>query len=205
MAIWMFRRLDKAHDRTAFDCGQPMLNEWLKDRASQFDRRDLSRTFVATRPEESLVLGYYAISTHRVIHDVLPAAESKGLLLRQLSNDGLMKSQGATTERVSQTGIPNSSPVRALPRLDVPVVLIGRLAVDRRVRGQGLGAMLLVDALRRSLQISEQVGIRAVEVDAFDDAARNFYLKFGFRSLLDDPRHLFLPMHEIRKLKLDPL
>ena len=62
-----------------------------------------------------------------------------------------------------------------------------------------------MDALRRSLQISEQVGIRAVVVDALDDAARNFYLKFGFRSLLDDPRHLFLPMHEIRKLKLDPI
>jgi hypothetical protein len=43
-----------------------------------------------------------------------------------------------------------------------------------------------------------------VEVDAIDDAARNFYLKFGFPSLLDDPRHLFLTMAEVRKLKLDP-
>lgn len=43
--------------------------------------------------------------------------------------------------------------------------------------------MLLVDALRRSLQISEQVGIRAVVVDALDDTARNSYLKFGFCSL----------------------
>lgn len=170
MANWTIRRLDKIHDRSAFDCGQPMLNDWLKDRAGQFDRRDLSRTFVATRPEEVLVVGYYAISTHRVVYDVLPAAESKGL-----------------------------------PRLDVPVVLIGRLAVEQSVQGQGLGALLLVDALRRSLQISEQVGIRAVEVDALDEAAKNFYLKYGFRSLLDDPRHLFLPMHEIRKLKLDPL
>jgi GNAT superfamily N-acetyltransferase len=170
MATWTIRRLDKAHDRSAFDCGQTLLNEWLKDRAGQFDRRDLSRTFVATRPDETPVIGYYAISTHRVVYDVLPAGEAKGL-----------------------------------PRLDVPVVLIGRLAVDQSVQGQGLGALLLVDALRRSLQISEQVGIRAVEVDALDEAARNFYLKFGFRSLLDDPRHLFLPMHEIRKLKLDPL
>jgi hypothetical protein len=64
---------------------------------------------------------------------------------------------------------------------------------------------LLVDALRRALQISEHVGIRAVEVDALDDAARTFYLKFGFRPLLDDPRHLLMPMHEIRKLKLDPM
>ena len=170
MADWTIRRLDKNHDRSAFDCGQPMLNEWLKDRAGQFDRRDLSRTFVATRPDEAFVVGYYAVSTHRVVYDALPTAEAK-----------------------------------ILPRLDVPVVLIGRLAVDHTVQGQGLGALLLVDALRRSLQISEQVGIRAVEVDALDDAARNFYLKFGFRSLLDDPRHLFLPMHEIRKLKLDPI
>ncbi|MCE2812112.1 MAG: GNAT family N-acetyltransferase [Planctomycetaceae bacterium] len=170
MADWTIRRLDKDHDRSAFDCGQPMLNEWLKDRAGQFDRRDLSRTFVATSREEVLVVGYYAISTHRVVYEALPAAEAKGL-----------------------------------PRLDLPLVLIGRLAVDHTVQGQGLGALLLVDALRRSLQISEQVGIRAVEVDALDDAARNFYLKFGFRSLLDDPRHLFLPMHEIRKLKLDPI
>lgn len=168
-ATWSIRRLDKTHDRSAFECGRPMLNEWLQDRAGQFDRRDLSRTFVATRPDETLVLGYYALSTHRVVYDVLPVAEAKGL-----------------------------------PRLDVPVVLIGRLAVDQSVQGQGLGALLLVDALRRSVQISEQVGIRGVEVDALDDAARNFYLKFGFRSLLDDPRHLMMPMHEVRKLKLDP-
>src|SRR5688572_30324837 len=121
MAAWIIRRLGKSHDRSAFDCGQVMLNEWLKDRAGQFDRRDLSRTFVATRPGETLVLGYYAVSTHRMIYDVLPAAEAKGL-----------------------------------PRLDVPVVLIGRLAVDQSVRRQGLGALLLVDALRRSVQISEQ-------------------------------------------------
>lgn len=170
MTEWTIRRLDKDHDRSAFDCGQRILNEWLKDRAGQFDRRDLSRTFVATRPDDVLVVGYYAVSTHRVVYEALPATEAKGL-----------------------------------PRLDVPVVLIGRLAVDHTVQGQGLGALLLVDALRRSLQISEQVGIRAVEVDALDDVARKFYLKFGFRSLLDDPRHLFLPMHEIRKLKIDPI
>ena len=167
---WTIRRLDKRHDRARFDCGHPLLDDWLKEQAGQSDRRDLSRTFVATRPGDATVAGYYAISTHRVVADDLPAAEAK-----------------------------------RLPRRDVPVVLIGRLAVDRTVQGQGLGALLLVDALRRSLQISEQVGIHAVEVDALDGPARDFYLAFGFRSLLDDPRHLFLPMHEIRKLKLDPL
>lgn len=92
---------------------------------------------------------------------------------------------------------------RGLPRLDIPVVLLGRLAVDRLVQGQGLGACLLIDALRRTAQISEQIGIRAVEVDAIDDAARRIYLKFGFRPLRDDCNHLFMPMHEIRKLNLE--
>jgi GNAT superfamily N-acetyltransferase len=170
MQTWAIRRLGKSHDRAAFDCGQSVLNEWLKDRAGQFDRRDLSRTFVATREKELTVVGYYAISSHRVVYDVLPDSEAKGL-----------------------------------PHLDVPVVLIGRLAVDRSVQGQGLGSLLLVDALRRSADISLQLGIRAVEVDAIDEAARNFYMKFGFRPLLDDPRHLFMPMHEIRKLRLEPL
>jgi GNAT superfamily N-acetyltransferase len=170
MASWTIRRLDRSHDRSSFDCGKPVLNDWLKNRAGQFDRRDLSRTFVATRLGESVVCGYYAISTHRLLYDVLPPAESRGL-----------------------------------PSLDVPVLLLGRLAVDRIVQGQGLGSLLLVDALRRAMQISEQVGIRAVEVDALDETAKAFYLKFGFRPLLDDTWHLLMPMHEIRKLKLDPL
>ncbi len=147
-----------------------MLDDWLKLRAGQFDRRDLSRTFVATRPGEIKVCGYYAISTHRVLYNVLPSGEEVGL-----------------------------------PQIDIPVVLLGRLAVDQGVQGQGLGALLLVDALRRSLQISEHVGVRAVEVDAVDDVAKNFYLKFGFRSLLDDPRHMFLSMSVIRQLNLDRL
>jgi GNAT superfamily N-acetyltransferase len=168
MVAWTIGRLSKSHDRTTFDCGRAILNDWLRDRAGQFDRRDLARTFVATRVGQVVVLGYYAISTHRVLCDTLPTAEAKGL-----------------------------------PRLDVPVVLLARLAVDLRVQRQGLGQLLLVDALKRAVRISEQIGIRAVEVDAIDEDIRSFYLKYGFRSLSDDPRHLFMPMHEIRRLKLD--
>jgi GNAT superfamily N-acetyltransferase len=169
MTAWTIGRLDRTHDRSTFDCGQSMLNDWLKNRSSQFDRRDLARTFVATRPDALRVYGYYAVSSHRVVYDALPIEESKGL-----------------------------------PRLDVPVVLLGRLAVDRSVQRQGLGALLLVDALRRAAAISEQVGIRAVEVEAIDEIVTEFYLRFGFRPLTDDPRHLLMPMHEIRKLDLSP-
>jgi len=94
---------------------------------------------------------------------------------------------------------------KGLPTIDVPVVLLGRLAVDKTTQGQGLGAHLLIDALRRTVHISEHIGIRAVEVDAIDETARQFYLKYGFVPLLDDQHHLFLPIQVIRKLELPPL
>ena len=89
-----------------------------------------------------------------------------------------------------------------LPRYPIPVIHIGRLAVDLRARGQGLGEWLLIDALRRAALIAEQLGIYAVEVRALNDAARAFYLKYGFVALLDDPLHLYLPMKTIRQLRL---
>jgi GNAT superfamily N-acetyltransferase len=109
-----------------------------------------------------------------------------------------------SNHRVRYDALP-AEQFKGLPRMDVPVVLLGRLAVDRSTQGQGLGTFLLIDALRRALQVSEQVGIRAVEVDAIDEVARNFYVKFGFVQLLDDQRHLYLSMHIIRKLNLPPI
>jgi len=167
---WTIERFGSRHDRTAFDCGNALLTDWLKQRASQFDKRDLARTYVATRSGDRIVLGYYAISNHRVAHDALSADQAKGL-----------------------------------PRLDVPVVLLGRLAVDCSVQGMGLGSLLLIDALRRAQHLAEHVGVRAVEVDAIDDAAQQFYMKFGFVPLLNDPNHLFLSMTVIRKLNLPPI
>jgi ribosomal protein S18 acetylase RimI-like enzyme len=64
---------------------------------------------------------------------------------------------------------------------------------------------LLVDALRRAQHLADQIGIRAVEVDAINEAARAFYEKYGFVRLRDDSRHLFLPMRVIRKLQLPRL
>lgn len=80
----------------------------------------------------------------------------------------------------------------------VPVALLARLAVDERMQGQGLGALLLHDALRRTAMAAESIGIHAVEVDAIDDRARDFYLRFGFHELNDNRRHLYLPLREVR-------
>ena len=87
---------------------------------------------------------------------------------------------------------------KRLPRHAVPVVLLARLAVDRSVQGKGLGGFLLRDALTRSLDLSEKLGIHAVVVDALDAEAKAFYQRFGFLALTDDEMRLFLPVGTIR-------
>jgi GNAT superfamily N-acetyltransferase len=167
---WSIERLGKSHDKASFDCGKPVLNHWLQQLAGQYERRDLARTYVAVRPNEARVLGYYAVSNHQVSYEALPEEQSKGL-----------------------------------PTIDVPVILLGRLAVDKTVQRQGLGEHLLIDALRRANHVSQYVGVRAVEVHALDAEAQRFYLRYGFVSLRDDRCHLFLSMQAVRQLRLPPL
>ena len=87
---------------------------------------------------------------------------------------------------------------RKLPRHPVPVVLLARLAVDRSVQSRGLGKALLVDALQCAVGISKFLGI-AVEVVAIDEQAAGFYTYFGFTPLLDNPRHMYLPISAIEE------
>jgi len=83
---------------------------------------------------------------------------------------------------------------RKLPRHPVPVALIGRLAVSNATQGQGVGKMLLADAIKRTLSVSDQIAIYAMVVDAINDSARGFYEQFGFTRLSDDSPRLFLPL-----------
>ena len=82
----------------------------------------------------------------------------------------------------------------------VSATLLGRLAVSERFRGQGLGERLLMDALHRALQSSEQIASAAVVVDAKDDQAVAFYRKYGFIDLPKIERRLFLPMGTVAQL-----
>ncbi len=85
---------------------------------------------------------------------------------------------------------------KRLPRYPaVPATLMGRLAVDGRHRGEGLGEMLLMDALARALR--SEIATFAVVVDAKDGRAAEFYAKYDFRALTTDGRRLFLPMAEV--------
>ena len=88
---------------------------------------------------------------------------------------------------------------RRMPRYpSVPAVRLGRLAVHLDARGQGLGTHLLMDAVRRSLR--SELAWAAFLVDAKDEAARGFYLQFGFRALSDHPDHLILMRRTLEPL-----
>jgi predicted GNAT family N-acyltransferase len=90
---------------------------------------------------------------------------------------------------------------KKLPRYPhLPVTLIGRLAVHQRLKGQGGGAFLLMDALHRSLSHSAQIAAMAVVVDAKDDIAAAFYRHFDFQTLKRDPRRMYLPMKDVAAL-----
>ncbi len=91
---------------------------------------------------------------------------------------------------------------RRLPRYPtLPAVRIGRMAVDQRFQGRGLGGALLADAARRTLQAPPAVF--ALLVDAKDEQAVAFYQHHGFRSLVSQPRTLFLPLATIQKAFLE--
>jgi len=84
-------------------------------------------------------------------------------------------------------------------RYPVPIVLLARLAVDINLIGQGLGKILLVDAMKRINTMSDDVGISAIATDAKDDDAKDFYEHFGFTALQDNPYKLFIPLTTVRK------
>jgi GNAT superfamily N-acetyltransferase len=162
---WTVEALSTAHVRTDFSCGHAQLDDYLKKQAGQRARKDIGRTFVALRPDQPHVLGYYTLSASSVEFAHVPEALQ-----------------------------------RKLPRYPLPVALIGKLAVDLTTQGQGLGEFLLMDALRRIVDIAEQMAVLAVEVHALDEPAKKFYLKFGFQPFLDQPLHSLLPVATIRPL-----
>ncbi|MAT54663.1 MAG: GNAT family N-acetyltransferase [Saprospirales bacterium] len=90
---------------------------------------------------------------------------------------------------------------KKLPRAyySLPVTLLGRMAVDERYKGQGLGKLLLIDALKRAFEASGIIGSMAVVVDPIDAEAVSFYQRFGF-ILLPDSGKMFLPMKTIELL-----
>lgn len=88
---------------------------------------------------------------------------------------------------------------KGLANHPIGVVLLARFAVDQTQQGKGLGKALLFDALSRIAEAADIVGVRAVLVHAIDEAARRFYLHFGFEESPVDPYQLLLLLKDLRK------
>jgi GNAT superfamily N-acetyltransferase len=82
----------------------------------------------------------------------------------------------------------------------IPVAVLARLAVHEREQKKGLGRSLLLDALRRILQASSALAVRAVIVDAVDEDAAAFYRRFGFESSELEPRLLMVRLDAVRRV-----
>jgi GNAT superfamily N-acetyltransferase len=100
----------------------------------------------------------------------------------------------ASLEREEATG----RAARGMPRHPIPAMLLARLAVDESAQGEGAGAMLLADAMQRTLLVAEETGIRLLLVHAVNEDARSFYLHYGFEASPSDPMNLQLVIKDIR-------
>jgi predicted GNAT family N-acyltransferase len=104
------------------------------------------------------------------------------------------------TGKVEFENLPDA---KNLPPIPIPVMLLGRLAVDKSGKGTGLGKLLLMHALWRVHLVSKHAGVYAIEVHAIDEQAAAFYAHYGFKPLSDNARHMYLSMKDVAELELD--
>jgi len=102
-----------------------------------------------------------------------------------------------STAQIAAESLPEE--LRAtLPRYPIPAFRIGKLAVDLRFQGTGVGRWLLTQALKKAVEVSINVGLFTVLVDAIDEQAKSFYVKYGFIPFEGHPLTLFLPISTIK-------
>ena len=147
--------LSSEHRIDTFDCGEPLLDEWLRKRALGNQASGASRTFVVADPT-GRVMAYYALAAGAVSHETATSAVRRNM--------------------------PDP----------VPVLVLGRLAVDRQAQGMHLGAALLQDAVKRAMSVAADVGVRALLVHALSEQARRFYEHHGFQASTLHPMMLMM-------------
>ena len=160
---------------SGFSCEHEALNRFLRESAGQNQDRDMSRTWVLRRSAGDDPSWPLVLGYYTL-----------GLAV------------------VKRETLPLDV-VKRLPKYPIPAILIARLARDHRVKGRGIGEILLDDAHRRALTINAQGGAVLVLVDAKDVHARDFYAKFGYQQLLPEevgtpewPLRMYLRMKDIR-------
>jgi len=162
------------HDRKGFDCGREALNAWLRGTALQHQGKGISRTFVAVPHDEEAVQtfgreGYEGIGSSTTLGFYALAA-------------ALVLVESLPAEIAGR-----------YPR-QIPVTRLGRLAIRADMQGQGLGRLLLADAVERARGAAQAVCSAGIFVDAEDSAAARFYEHFGFRLCAGSPLKLYRPI-----------
>lgn len=142
--------LNNSHNKKEFDCGNSMLNNYIRQQAKQDVKRDLSACFVLNDKLSQTIIGYYTLSSNSILRKDFP--------------ENLIKK------------LPPSY-------VNLPSILIGRLAVENKFKGNNFGELILMDALNRCVEISHNLGTLAVIVDPIDENALKFYEKYGFIEL----------------------
>jgi GNAT superfamily N-acetyltransferase len=99
---------------------------------------------------------------------------------------------GAVSHQQATSGVRRNMPD------PVPVMVLARLAVDRRAQGIKLGAALLQNAVNRAVAVSHNVGVRALLVHALDDRAKQFYQQYGFQESPQHPMTLMLRLSAVK-------
>jgi GNAT superfamily N-acetyltransferase len=103
-----------------------------------------------------------------------------------------------STAEITAESLPEQTKA-TLPRYPVPAFRIGKLAVDHRFQGGGVGRWLLTQAFYKAVEVSENAAVFAVLVDAIDEKAKAFYLKYGFIPFEEHPLTPFLPIATIKE------
>jgi GNAT superfamily N-acetyltransferase len=166
--------LTGSHDRSGFDCGVEALNLWLRQTAMQHQARGISRTFVAVAGDAGSVEDY-----HSAGYGDIGATSILGYFAL------------ASAFVLADDLAPELA--KRYPR-QIPVTRLGRLAVRLDLHGQGLGCLLLADAVTRSRSAALSVGSAGIFVDAKNEDAARFYANYGFTACREQPLKLYLPM-----------
>jgi hypothetical protein len=148
------------HDSGDFDCGDNVLNDWLRRRALANQISLASRTFVICTDGRHVV-AYYSLATGAIARELAPGA------IR-----------------------------RNMPE-QIPLIVVGRLAVDVRHQKASLGRAMLRDAMLRALTVSREVAVKALLVHLTSAEAAEFYWRYDFVISPIDPMALLLPMATI--------
>jgi GNAT superfamily N-acetyltransferase len=148
------RLLQGEDDRSGFDCGVTVLDDWFRRRALTNHLSGASKCYVASAGQR--IAGFYCLSAGSVQHEAVP-----GNIRRNMPEP-------------------------------IPIVVMGRLAVDLAFRGKGLGAGLLAHAIERTQAAAEIAGIRALLVHAKDETSAGFYRRSGFMVSPLDPMMLLV-------------